>query len=189
MGLDKSAIASDRVPLKNLNVVCSICTDILVDPVDLLDCQHTFCKQCIAQWIEGKRNRTGRSGNLNVPCPDCRRPIKNRKDVVQAHRFIRNTLSEMEFKCSHCENTFGYGQYRNHVEECEDNPVNFVKCACEFTLKKSELGSHQENCLPHWKKKFAVRMNLCYIYFFDFRNEKRESKFAYKAKRTINCVL
>ena len=31
---------------------CSICLDIPVNPVDLKDCQHTFCKECIDDYIK-----------------------------------------------------------------------------------------------------------------------------------------
>uniref|UniRef100_A0A0N4Z208 N-acetylgalactosaminide beta-1,3-galactosyltransferase n=1 Tax=Parastrongyloides trichosuri TaxID=131310 RepID=A0A0N4Z208_PARTI len=47
------------------SITCSICLDILYDPVNI-ECDHCFCKYCIQYAI-----------NLNDHCPICRQKIVN----------------------------------------------------------------------------------------------------------------
>ena len=32
--------------------ICSICTEILENPVEIKDCEHIFCDECIRPWIQ-----------------------------------------------------------------------------------------------------------------------------------------
>jgi len=133
---------------------CSICLDILVNPVDLKDCQHTFCKECIDEYI---KKSTKDSRDFNVSCPKCRKKIKKRSDVVQAHLFLRSLLSEIMLECKFkCGEVVQYGQFEKHVDMCEDNPKNFVSCEpCAAKMSQKKLWEHQQNCLPHCKKTIA----------------------------------
>ena len=45
---------------------CSICNDIFDCPT-IINCGHTFCKNCIQKWTEEKRNKS--------TCPICRSEI------------------------------------------------------------------------------------------------------------------
>ena len=50
MGID-TALSIDKL---DDEFVCSICTDILVNPVEIKSCQHIFCESCIREWIQEK---------------------------------------------------------------------------------------------------------------------------------------
>lgn len=34
---------------------CLICSDILFEPI-VLECNHTFCKSCITEWMKQNKN-------------------------------------------------------------------------------------------------------------------------------------
>ncbi|XP_038618992.1 RING finger protein 112-like [Tachyglossus aculeatus] len=54
-------------------LTCSICLDLLKNPITL-ECSHNFCSTCItAQWTTVKRD-TPRSAQLR--CPECQRPCR-----------------------------------------------------------------------------------------------------------------
>mmetsp|Transcript_55323 Transcript_55323/g.130603 ORF Transcript_55323/g.130603 Transcript_55323/m.130603 type:complete len:115 (+) Transcript_55323:74-418(+) len=57
--------------LKTLDLDCSICLDLMHN-AHVLDCGHTFCEDCIVDWM--RRQRT---------CPVCRTPIDGRPIPVQ----------------------------------------------------------------------------------------------------------
>ena len=54
------------------DVTCSICSDILIDPVSL-HCGHTFCQLCLARVWKSR----GKSQPSNITCPVCRLPWRN----------------------------------------------------------------------------------------------------------------
>jgi hypothetical protein len=49
------------VKIQVVDQVCSICTEKCSDMV-ILECKHTFCRECILKWAE----------NNNLKCPNCR---------------------------------------------------------------------------------------------------------------------
>ncbi|XP_075770257.1 zinc finger protein RFP-like isoform X2 [Pelodiscus sinensis] len=77
-------------PVKMLQdeVTCSICLDYFNDPVSL-DCDHSFCRACIAQCCGGL--------TAGVSCPQCRRtfpqgnlrPNRQLRSIVEAARALR----------------------------------------------------------------------------------------------------
>ncbi|TGJ79520.1 hypothetical protein E0Z10_g9244 [Xylaria hypoxylon] len=67
---------------KELN--CSICTELLFQPLTLLDCLHTFCGSCLKDWFEWQKisAETSRtppptSSATVFTCPSCRAHIRD----------------------------------------------------------------------------------------------------------------
>ncbi|OAX82017.1 hypothetical protein ACJ72_03642 [Emergomyces africanus] len=54
-----------------------ICTDILYQPLTLLDCLHTFCGACLKEWFSWQASHPPNvSRNTKVTCPSCRAKIR-----------------------------------------------------------------------------------------------------------------
>ncbi|KAI0014108.1 hypothetical protein F4779DRAFT_624842 [Xylariaceae sp. FL0662B] len=77
-------------------LTCSICTDILYQPLTLLDCLHTFCGSCLKDWFDWQQIRAENSPYPPTPssqrftCPSCRAPVRDTR-----HNATVNTLLEM----------------------------------------------------------------------------------------------
>jgi hypothetical protein len=54
-----------------------ICTDILYQPLTLLDCLHTFCGACLKEWFSWQ-NSSATSPNPYT-CPSCRASVRGTK--------------------------------------------------------------------------------------------------------------
>ncbi|KAI5803822.1 hypothetical protein EDC01DRAFT_611603 [Geopyxis carbonaria] len=62
-------------------LTCSICTDILFDPVTFLDCLHSNCGSCAKSWFDSREHPT---------CPICREPVRE----ARAHATISSLLED-----------------------------------------------------------------------------------------------
>ena len=62
---------------------CSVCSDILLDPVSL-HCGHTFCQLCLA----GVWQSSGRLPAARLACPVCRLPWRNFPGVNITLRYV-----------------------------------------------------------------------------------------------------
>ncbi|KAK0815880.1 hypothetical protein LTR59_000253 [Friedmanniomyces endolithicus] len=63
-------------------LTCSICTDILYQPLTLLDCLHTFCGSCLKEWFASQAAstlRTTRPSAHPYTCPSCRDSVRATK--------------------------------------------------------------------------------------------------------------
>ncbi|KAI0200730.1 hypothetical protein F4808DRAFT_450707 [Astrocystis sublimbata] len=66
---------------KELN--CSICTELLFQPLTLLDCLHTFCGSCLRDWFEWQKTSAENHPTPPAPgatiftCPSCRAPVRD----------------------------------------------------------------------------------------------------------------
>ncbi|KAK3617187.1 hypothetical protein LTR56_025467 [Elasticomyces elasticus] len=63
-------------------LTCSICTDILYQPLTLLDCLHTFCGSCLKEWFAWQAASTARTPRPNAhpyTCPSCRESVRSTK--------------------------------------------------------------------------------------------------------------
>ncbi|KAK8092114.1 hypothetical protein PG997_002475 [Apiospora hydei] len=77
-------------------LTCSICTEVLYQPLTLLDCLHTFCGSCLRDWFSWQASAAENSpnpppNNANIAtCPSCRAPVRDTR-----HNATVATLLEM----------------------------------------------------------------------------------------------
>ncbi|KAI0023204.1 hypothetical protein F4780DRAFT_101640 [Xylariomycetidae sp. FL0641] len=80
-------------------LTCSICTEVLYQPLTLLDCLHTFCGACLKDWFSWQRTLAENSPNQRssspaaptvYTCPSCRARVRDTK-----HNATVTTLLEM----------------------------------------------------------------------------------------------
>ncbi|KAI9852743.1 MAG: hypothetical protein M1838_005501 [Thelocarpon superellum] len=55
-------------------LTCSICTEVLYQPLTLLDCLHTFCGACLKAWFELQASRPAHPHPYT--CPSCRARVR-----------------------------------------------------------------------------------------------------------------
>ncbi|KAK8159202.1 hypothetical protein IWX90DRAFT_389913 [Phyllosticta citrichinensis] len=70
------AEASRSGPLESLEkeLSCSICTDVLYQPLTLLDCLHTFCGACLKEWFSWQAQSA--TSLHPYTCPSCRASVR-----------------------------------------------------------------------------------------------------------------
>ncbi|KAL7626323.1 hypothetical protein AAE478_003095 [Parahypoxylon ruwenzoriense] len=77
-------------------LTCSICTEILFQPLTLLDCLHTFCGSCLKDWFSWQKTLIENSPNPRPPgsriftCPSCRASVRDTR-----HNATVSTLLDM----------------------------------------------------------------------------------------------
>lgn len=64
-------------------LACSICTELLYNPLTLLDCLHTFCGACLKEWFEWQADAARNAPDPPAPgasvftCPSCRASVRD----------------------------------------------------------------------------------------------------------------
>ncbi|OAA65919.1 sh3 domain containing protein [Niveomyces insectorum RCEF 264] len=77
-------------------LTCSICTELLYQPLTLLDCLHTFCGACLKEWFAWQaraaetRPTPPAPGTPVFTCPACRDAVRSTK-----HNATVATLLDM----------------------------------------------------------------------------------------------
>ncbi|WYZ40631.1 hypothetical protein EsH8_IV_000972 [Colletotrichum jinshuiense] len=77
-------------------LTCSICTELLYQPLTLLDCLHTYCGACLKDWFSFQSQQAENSPNPPVAgtniftCPSCRAPVRDTR-----HNATVATLLDM----------------------------------------------------------------------------------------------
>ncbi|KAJ1335323.1 E3 ubiquitin-protein ligase CHFR [Microdochium nivale] len=81
-------------------LTCSICTEILYQPLTLLDCLHTFCGSCVKDWFgwqltnaEASPNRGARRKADIFTCPSCRASVRDTRHSATFATLIDMFLS------------------------------------------------------------------------------------------------
>eukprot|EP00054_Salpingoeca_dolichothecata_P005770 m.36090 g.36090 ORF g.36090 m.36090 type:complete len:464 (+) comp15914_c0_seq1:376-1767(+) len=91
------------------SLICSICQDILLTPMEGAACGHLFCLSCIEQWFQRSKSRT---------CPECRAAINQ----LKSSRVVANIIADLPVKAgedSGCTWTGTADDYvRQHRTKC-----------------------------------------------------------------------
>src|ERR1700760_2673584 len=79
--LEKELTCSVRCPqiatVFMANIEVKICTEILYQPLTLLDCLHTFCGACLKEWFLAQASRA--TSLHPYTCPACRASVRGTK--------------------------------------------------------------------------------------------------------------
>lgn len=71
-------------------LTCSICTEVLYQPLTLLDCLHSFCGSCLTDWFNHVASTASNDTANPFTCPSCRAPVRDTRANAQV-----TTLLEM----------------------------------------------------------------------------------------------
>ena len=99
------ASAPDPAPVKRMEelLTCCVCKETLNEPTTL-PCFHSFCKKCLARYVEIQRDdarREGRAEHL-FKCPTCRTQFQLRQtqsvERLPSNHYINNLLDILKMQ-------------------------------------------------------------------------------------------
>ena len=141
----------DLSPKQAEHLICCICLNIFENAVNS-DCRHSFCRQCIQQWIDGNHKE----------CPKCKEVFASskgpkRKSGVEviligsydfrpdftANGMINDLKVICDFEYNGCQEVIEFGSLSNHIKQCKHR---YCK-TCE--LAADPKGRH--NCIQLMK--------------------------------------
>ena len=112
MASQVSYVFVDKVPE---DYQCSICTNILTNPVLIECCGQHFCEVCLEKWLAKQQT-----------CPHCR--DTSIKYITSRH--MQRNINGLRIYCSYrpkgCSKISTVGDYASHLTECL-----FVEVVCE----------------------------------------------------------
>ena len=129
------------------SLTCSICLDILLQPVNLSTCPHTFCLRCLHDHIS----------HPEPTCPQCAIPLSpNLSSLLSTNEcingFINEQLRKVRVACPHCHEWTGIlGVNRANViaHHAECGEV-LLLCAvgCGLSIPRNEIAVHESDECP-----------------------------------------
>ena len=114
---------------------CSICTNVLKDPVMCGQNEHLFCRTCITMHLMNSQT-----------CPNCIEPLTV-ATLSQTSRGMRNLLAELKIKCEFfdrgCSKFIELEHLERHVSDCGFAPVVCSNEGCHLEVNKRDLLHHE----------------------------------------------
>ena len=140
-------------------LLCSVCVQPLVDPVDT-PCGHTFCYNCLKGQLKKKKF-----------CPIDKKTVSE-ADVKPSSRLVRKILDKLIVVCpnnGYCDQTMLRCNLEVHLKyHC---PGSYVSCprddsslGCSYIGPRCQLEDHLWNCnygIDTDKKSKCEHMHVC----------------------------
>ena len=91
---------------------CSICLDLVMEPVECKNCNKLFCKECIESWLKGSNK-----------CPN--QHIFSKKERLDD--WVKNALDRIFLNCpfKNCNSSYAHSQWKNHIKKCQSKNKGF----------------------------------------------------------------
>ena len=136
-GIPLDRISSDFDKKTLENKICSICLNLVWNPIDCSKCQNIFCKYCIDIIKKEKK----------YSCPLCRKLFKSSNC-----KALKKIFEGIKIKCanSSCKEYPNYSDYVEHLKNCQYRKYHCSNEGCDYenTLNnKEELKTHFTSCL------------------------------------------
>jgi hypothetical protein len=113
-------------------VICSICSDVIFDPIASANCSHIYCKECI-EVVYKNDNK----------CPQCRIELKMQNNKLFEVLFINNLI----YACNNkdCNEFFKVGNmcYNiiDHKKVCQTESTECPRC--KENIVRKEMDNHK----------------------------------------------
>ena len=135
---------------------CTICHDILENPVECAKCQYSFCQYCIEEWHKTK-----------ITCPYGCEP-----KLQPCHRQFKNIYLRQQIRCVNtakgCQGVFTLETVKKHESnECEfrEKICKNEKCGMRDTVRN--ITAHEDIC--EWERMRCEKCEFSY-----YRKDERE---------------
>ena len=124
---------------------CSICYNVLKEPMMCKNNEHLFCRDCITEHLNTNSHT----------CPECNEDLT--VETLRRTRVVSNVLSALKIKCDYslrgCQEYIRLEELDSHVENCGFAPVKCSNEECEMIINKREIIHHESTVCEYRKVK------------------------------------
>ena len=124
---------------------CSICYNVLKEPMMCRNNEHLFCRDCITEHLNTNSHT----------CPECKEDLT--VENLRRARLANNILSGLKIKCDYsqrgCQEYIRLEELDSHVENCGFAPVKCSNEECEMIVNKREIIHHESTVCEYRKVK------------------------------------
>ena len=150
------------------NFLCSICFNVLKDPVLCPRNQHCFCRGCITKHLENSQR-----------CPTCNDELTEHT-LTEPSRMVKDYLNELNIHCVYhnrgCQEILQLQHLDSHEATCGYTPAICTNQGCGETLNQRDI-IHHESVVCELRK---VKCHSCaeMTKKFEVMEKKMEEKFS-----------
>ncbi len=127
------------------NFICSICFNVLRDPVLCPRNHHCFCRACITKHLENSQR-----------CPTCADELTV-ETLAEPQRTIKDCLNELNIHCVYinrgCQEIVELQHLDRHEATCGFTPAVCTNQGCGATLNQRDLIHHESEVCEFRKLK------------------------------------
>ena len=124
---------------------CSICYNVLKEPVMCRNNEHLFCRDCITEHLNTNSHT----------CPECNEDLT--VETLRRAQVISNILSGLKIKCDYsqrdCHEYIRLEELDSHVDNWGFAPVKCSNGECEMIVNKREIIHHESTVREYGKVK------------------------------------
>ncbi|ORX92334.1 hypothetical protein K493DRAFT_44304 [Basidiobolus meristosporus CBS 931.73] len=135
------------------SLLCPICSDPFLDPVQT-SCKHTFCRECITQWLFSTKTYEEESPYLNpedrpnspqaFKCPVCKEYTES---LVLPEPELLESVDKLSVKCLACQLTMERKHFEHHYDvECQYRVLRCPYTGCSERAVRKEMENHKKAC-------------------------------------------
>lgn len=136
--ITETGISTDLIIENQKNMsretVCSICLEMVYDPVMCGKCENLFCRNCIN--IQLKKS--------------CKCPNKCLFEERPINRVLKNLLNKFELYCYYkgngCKEIILYSEFENHCKNCDYGDFRCTSPGCDFSGIRQKIIEHCKIC-------------------------------------------
>ncbi len=129
----------------NQNFICSICFNVLRDPVLCPRNHHCFCRGCITKHLENSRR-----------CPTCADELTV-ETLAEPQRMVKDILNELNIRCVYksrgCQEIVQLQHIDQHEATCGFTAAVCTNQGCGATLNQRDLIHHESEVCEFRKLK------------------------------------
>ena len=94
------------------------------------DCQHTFCRTCISNWIKNRHS---------ADCPICREKLP-KIDKLEKNMLANQLIGDLQIRCANraCSWTGKLDSLKAHLPSCEFREGNLPPWFIDYVRQKEE---------------------------------------------------
>src|SRR5690349_4259316 len=102
--------------------ICTICTGVICEPQQCMNCDNCFCKRCINDWLQKSKT-----------CP-----MKCTNPSFKDSRIVKGMLAKLVFRCpvEKCKLEISYEEILHHEDKCEGLITECPTCGTEVSKSR-----------------------------------------------------